>query len=211
MFHGKSQWVLLHLNKKNKNRTQQKRGPVDSPPVYKDWEGGPVDFALFTFFRTKVVKQLGGIDDVEDKGYSGLIELIRKLNVAYPTKAGAQKAAQNILRSLFPSWLPGAFAVMFSKPLPAFSARMNAYITHLTTYWLMGESELVDVECDGGKIGKGQGLLVKRCRYLEEAGYSVSLSYSPSLSIVYLYEQPSSFSPCSSGCDSHRAKFDHFP
>ena len=47
---------------------------------------------------------------------------------------------------------------------------MNAYITRLTTFWLMGESELVDVEVDCGKIGKGQGLLVKRCRYLEEAG-----------------------------------------
>ena len=47
---------------------------------------------------------------------------------------------------------------------------MNAYITKLTTFWLMGESELVDVEVDGGGIGKGQGLLVKRCRYLEEAG-----------------------------------------
>lgn len=47
---------------------------------------------------------------------------------------------------------------------------MNAYITKLTTFWLMGESELVDVEVDGGRVGKGQGLLVKRCRYLEEAG-----------------------------------------
>lgn len=49
-------------------------------------------------------------------------------------------------------------------------SRMNAYITKMTTFWLMGESELVDVEVDGGEIGKGQGLLVKRCRYLEEAG-----------------------------------------
>jgi hypothetical protein len=47
---------------------------------------------------------------------------------------------------------------------------MNAYITKLTTYWLMGPSELVDVEVDGGGVGVGQGLLVERCRYLEEAG-----------------------------------------
>lgn len=47
---------------------------------------------------------------------------------------------------------------------------MNAFITKLTTFWLMGESKLVDVEIDGGGIGKMQGLLVKRCRYLEEAG-----------------------------------------
>lgn len=47
---------------------------------------------------------------------------------------------------------------------------MNAFITKLTTYWLMGESELVDVEIDGGAIGKMQGLQVTRCRYLEAGG-----------------------------------------
>jgi hypothetical protein len=34
----------------------------------------------------------------------------------------------------------------------------------------MGECEINDVEVDGGKIGKNQGLLVKRCRFLEESG-----------------------------------------
>ena len=35
--------------------------------------------------------------------------------------------------------------------------------------WLMGECEINDIEIDG-KIMKGQGLLVKRCRFLEESG-----------------------------------------
>lgn len=34
----------------------------------------------------------------------------------------------------------------------------------------MGETEINDVEVDGGKIGRSQGLLVKRCRFLEESG-----------------------------------------
>jgi hypothetical protein len=34
----------------------------------------------------------------------------------------------------------------------------------------MGECELNDVEIDGGEIGESQGLLVKRCRFLEESG-----------------------------------------
>ena len=34
----------------------------------------------------------------------------------------------------------------------------------------MGECEVNDVEIDGGQIGKNQGLLVKRCRFLEESG-----------------------------------------
>ena len=33
----------------------------------------------------------------------------------------------------------------------------------------MGECELNDCEVDGGGIGENQGLLVKRCRFLEES------------------------------------------
>ncbi len=146
----------------------QRRGPTDPAPIYQDWKGRPLDYLLYTFFRAKLVDQLGG-QDTEPDTFDGLITLIRRLNTAFPTKRGTQQAAQNILRSLFPSWLPGAFAVLFSKPFPAFSARMNAHITMITTFWLMGESEIVDVEVDGGQVGKAQGLLVKRCRYLEEA------------------------------------------
>ena len=35
--------------------------------------------------------------------------------------------------------------------------------------WLMGECEINDIEIDG-KMMKDQGLLVKRCRFLEESG-----------------------------------------
>jgi hypothetical protein len=51
-----------------------------------------------------------------------------------------------------------------------FSARMNAWATKVAGTWLMGECEINDIELDGGKIGKNQGLLVKRCRFLEESG-----------------------------------------
>ena len=54
--------------------------------------------------------------------------------------------------------------------LSQFSSRMNAWATWVAGQWLMGECEINDVEVDGGKEGKNQGLLVKRCRFLEEAG-----------------------------------------
>lgn len=47
---------------------------------------------------------------------------------------------------------------------------MNAWATKLVGTWLMGESELNDCKQDGGGVGVGQGLLVKRCRFLEESG-----------------------------------------
>lgn len=95
---------------------------MEPAPAYRDWEGGPVDALLFKFFRAKVIAQLDG-ENVADPGYAGLIELIRRLNARYPDNRRAQRSAQNILRSLFPSWLPGAFAVLFSRPLPGLSAR----------------------------------------------------------------------------------------
>lgn len=70
---------------------------------------------------------------------------------------------------LFPSWLPSWYAVLFSKPFPNFSARMNAWATKMGGTWLMGDCEINDVVIDG-KIYRDQGLLVKRCRFLEESG-----------------------------------------
>jgi hypothetical protein len=47
---------------------------------------------------------------------------------------------------------------------------MNAWATMVAGTWLMGECEINHVETDSGDIGKHQGLLVKRCRFLEESG-----------------------------------------
>ena len=46
---------------------------------------------------------------------------------------------------------------------------MNAWATYAMGTWLMGECEVNDVEIDGVTY-KDQGLLVKRCRFLEESG-----------------------------------------
>jgi hypothetical protein len=54
-----------------------------------------------------------------------------------------------------------------------FSARMNAWATYVFGFWLMGEVTINNVEIetkDGTTILKDQGVLVKRCRFLEESG-----------------------------------------
>lgn len=43
--------------------------------------------------------------------------------------------------------------VMFSKPLPALSCRLNAFATALACQWLMGPCKVNDVEIDGGQVG----------------------------------------------------------
>jgi hypothetical protein len=47
---------------------------------------------------------------------------------------------------------------------------MNAWATWWAGTWLMGECEINDIIADGREPGPAQGLLVKRCRFLEEAG-----------------------------------------
>jgi hypothetical protein len=76
--------------------------------------------------------------------------------------------------AMFPSWMPPSYAVLFSKPFPAFSARMNAWATQMAGTWLMGECQVNDIELvdEDGKsimVAKNQGLLVKHCRFLQES------------------------------------------
>ncbi|WIA35590.1 hypothetical protein OEZ86_004011 [Tetradesmus obliquus] len=108
--------------------------------------------------------------DSQLSGYEAIIDLTRRLNASYSEAREVQLTTRRILNSLFPSWLPGAFKVMFSTPLPEFSCKLNALATALTCQWLMGPCKVNDVELDDGSVGEGMGVLVERCRYLEQAG-----------------------------------------
>jgi Beta-carotene isomerase D27-like, C-terminal len=125
---------------------------------------------------------------LQDGGeYQAIIDLAATMNRQYSTnRTEIHVRAQCVLQSLFPSWMPSSYAVLFSKPFPAFSARMNAWATFVAGTWLMGECEINNVAIDGDDTnnekntdgddtvvvvsGIGQGLLVKRCRFLEESG-----------------------------------------
>ena len=132
--------------------------------------GKAIDGLFLRIFRLRMAEKVGVDSDRPYDDYQGLMELTAALNARYSDREQVKAIAQDVLRSLFPSWLPTQFAILFSKPFPAFSARMNAWATWWAGTWLMGECEINDCEIDGGGIGRNQGLLVKRCRFLEEAG-----------------------------------------
>lgn len=159
-------------------RTTTVDGPTSPKPDYANIHGPlgkQVDDFFLSVFQTKMAEHIFGADDnkiMEDgASYQGLMELSLALNARYSDRRQVQEIAQNILKSLFPSWLPFAFSKMFAEPFPKFSSRMNAWATKMAGTWLMGECEINDVpETDiFGEIGYGQGLLVKRCRFLEES------------------------------------------
>lgn len=53
--------------------------------------------------------------------------------------------------------------VMFAKPFPVFSCKLNAWVTALTCQWLMGPSAVNDVEVEGSTVAAAQGVKVERC------------------------------------------------
>lgn len=149
-------------------------GPTDPPPDYSAIHGplGPLLDGLFlNMFRSALIAEVGADPALISDGYPGIMELTAALNAKHSDRSEVRRASQEVLRSLFPSWLPGRFAVMFARPFPQFSARMNAWATWVAGTWLMGECEVVDCDADAGAgAGAAQGLIVRRCRFLEEAG-----------------------------------------
>ena len=167
----------------------------------------PLDAFFMSCFRRKLAATLGKRDGDFAAGYAGLIAMIRELHAAYPAEQDVVSASQATLRGLFPDWPPGApqgevgllhwFKVLFARPFPAFSARLNAWVTLAAAQWLMGPCVLEDLVLPEGAAGgvdlgaaaaaeaRGEGgdehgrrlgvlpqqkLVVRRCRYLEEAG-----------------------------------------
>lgn len=101
--------------------------------------------------------------------YNSLIKLINYMTYSRST-SDTHKQGTNMLVRLFPSWLLPQYKWMFATPFPSFSAWMNSWVTHYTTYWLMGPSKVMDLELPDNTIGKDQLLLVEKCRFLETSG-----------------------------------------
>lgn len=151
---------------------------IDGPPVETkpDYENivGPLgklaDNIFLTIFRMKMAEKVGVDSSLPKDDFQGLMELTAALNARYSDRLQVQQIAQEVLRACFPKWLPPQFAFLFAGPFPKFSSRMNAWATAMCGVWLMGECEINDCEIDGGGIGEKQGVLVKRCRFMEESG-----------------------------------------
>lgn len=146
-------------------------------------------------------------------GYDGMMDMIREIMETAPNAESVVAKSRATLNSLFPDWPPNVwndrvgllfwFEILFAKPFPIFSSKLNAWVTWLAAQWLMGPCELKDLEeatvlssppengqrteedivmkDSSNKLidtmlgdGKDQLVLVRRCRYLE-AGACASL------------------------------------
>ena len=95
------------------------------------------DKLLFARFSASVAAEMG--TGSSPRNYGELMDLINKMTTTRPT-AMVHDQGKNMLVRLFPKWLLEQYQWMFAAPFPRFSAWMNAYVTHWTTNWLMGNS-----------------------------------------------------------------------
>jgi hypothetical protein len=129
---------------------------------------GILDRLLFSRFAESVA---GEIQQPAANSYFDLIEQINTLNREYPPSVVHEKG-KRMLTKLFPSWLLPQYKWMFAVSFPNLSARMNAWVTHLATNWLMGNSKVIDIQVGGsaGLVLKEQGLKIEKCKFLETSG-----------------------------------------
>ncbi|KAL3761463.1 hypothetical protein ACHAW5_001393 [Stephanodiscus triporus] len=130
-----------------------------------------------SIFRIKLSEQLNRpsnsirIDDSKREldDFEGIIELTSNMNSRYNNRTQIQEIAREVLVSLFPPFILHLYPSWFARPFPVSSARMCAWATVVGGTWLMGECEVNDVPEMGIDGGRDLGVLVKRCRFLEES------------------------------------------
>lgn len=146
--------------------------------------GRGADALFMARFRSKLAAEYGRDSAAPAGSYEGITELIVRLHERDGRAALVEGASRRVLASLFPNWPPfnprGTvgllfwFGVLFARPFPAFSAKLNTWVTWLAAQWLMGHCEIRDLTApdDVARLavgdGKAQLLHVSRCRYLEE-------------------------------------------
>ena len=123
---------------------------------------------LFSRFAISVAAELEEADIQPAQSYSSLIDQINRMARSPDVKSINAKGKSMLVR-LFPRWLLPAYKTLFG-PFMGFNSWMNAYVTKFTTQWLMGPSELKDLERPDGSVGRNLLLKVKKCRFLEESG-----------------------------------------
>lgn len=140
--------------------------PQESKPDYEHIHGplGPLADKLFlVVFRNQMANKVGIDSDLPKDDYMGLMELTAAMNARFSDRRQVQTIAQDVLSkcewkkdkrrevhltvalchvflgSLFPSWMPPQYKILFSKPFPQVRntpvkvvARSNFLVTYIS-------------------------------------------------------------------------------
>ncbi|KAL0409203.1 UNVERIFIED_CONTAM: Beta-carotene isomerase D27, chloroplastic [Sesamum radiatum] len=128
--------------------------------------------AFMTLFARKMEKFARGTGEEEgrkkgwfDYDYESFVEVSKRVMVGR-SRLQQQQVVREVLLSMLPPGAPAQFRKLF--PPTKWAAEFNAALTVPFFHWLVGPSEVVEVEVNGVK--QKSGVLIKKCRYLENSG-----------------------------------------
>jgi hypothetical protein len=150
--------------------------PMGEKTEYRD---GPLERAFMGLFARKMEKYATSKKKppqqpesesekkkaVWDWDYESFVDVSRRVMVGR-TRAQQQEAVREVLLSMLPPGAPEQFRKLF--PPTRWACEFNAALTVPFFHWLVGPSEVIEVEVDGVK--QRSGVLIKKCRYLENSG-----------------------------------------
>lgn len=123
------------------------------------------DKTFMALFARKMSNIAGGKSIGRVEGYERFVETSRSVMEGRTPKQ-QQEAVRQVLLSMLPPGAPERFRKLF--PPTKWAAEFNAAVTPPFFHWLVGPSEVVEVEVNGVK--QKSGVHIKKCRYLENSG-----------------------------------------
>ncbi|KAM7525945.1 hypothetical protein LguiA_015847 [Lonicera macranthoides] len=144
--------------------------PVGQKTKYND---GFFEKAFMTLFARKMEKFAGNDgeeDELKKKGffdydYESFVDVSKRV-MKGRSRLQQQKVVREVLLSMLPPGAPDQFRKLF--PPTRWAEEFNATLTVPFFHWLVGPSEVVEVEINGVK--QRSGVHIKKCRYLENSG-----------------------------------------
>lgn len=139
--------------------------PMGQKTQYKD---GLFEKAFMSLFARKMEKFASGGKSGRkfwEWDYDSFVEVSRRV-MKGRSRTQQQEVVREVLLSMLPPGAPAQFRRLF--PPTKWAAEFNAAITVPFFNWLVGPSEVVEVEVNGVK--QKSGVHIKKCRYLENSG-----------------------------------------
>ncbi|KGN55666.1 beta-carotene isomerase D27, chloroplastic [Cucumis sativus] len=145
--------------------------PLGQKTKYND---GPFEKVFMTLFARKMEKFANAKEQRKKKeglwwdflyDYERFVDVSKRV-MQGKTRMQQQIVVREVLLSMLPPGAPAQFRKLF--PPTKWACEFNALITVPFFQWLVGPSEVVEVEVNG--IKQRSGVHIKKCRYLENSG-----------------------------------------
>ncbi|PKI64368.1 beta-carotene isomerase D27, chloroplastic isoform X1 [Punica granatum] len=147
-----------------------KPAPVGQKTKYNDGLLEKAFMMLFARKMEKFVSPTSKKDEEKKKGwfdydYDSFVDVSKRV-MQGRSRTQQQEVVREVLLSMLPPGAPAQFRKLF--PPTKWAAEFNAALTVPFFHWLVGPSEVIEVEVNGVK--QMSGVRIKKCRYLENSG-----------------------------------------